>query len=245
MGHSVRMKAILLSAILMSTGLGATSCGKDSPPSASCAVVADLTGSPGVDWTTEQINGGLNSLRQDCFGGTAGIGLIVARSISSQCPKTQTPTTAATEGSSSGKTEADNDTWNTYIANVNALLACGAGAVNPANERGSDVIGGIQGGAEQLQKSPAGDKNLIIVSDMVHSKPELNLQTTLTDVPGAVEGVASKGLVPNLDGVDVKVVGLGVNSQKLTNEDLTRIREFWDLYFQKAGASSVTFIPSL
>ena len=90
----------------------------------------------------------------------------------------------------------------------------------------------------------AGARSLVLLSDMVERSPRLNVARASSGdglIGSTLDGFASDGLLPDLEGVSVYVVGAGVVSDAEMPADRSlAIESFWRAYFARAGADLPT-----
>lgn len=104
----------------------------------------------------------------------------------------------------------------------------------------SDVLGAISL-AGHLGKAWQGPKVLILFSDMRHSAQQIDFENTPIVEMSVLEKAKGLGLLPNLGGFQVWVLGVSTyNKSPLYLESLER---FWRAYFYGAGASLKLFVP--
>lgn len=86
--------------------------------------------------------------------------------------------------------------------------------------------------AEHLRDAPDGDKELLILSDMLQSTSRFEFEGARRMPPdGWLEAQEQQGLLPSLEGTCVVVVGADH-----TTPEGQRVRRFWDAYFATVGA---------
>jgi hypothetical protein len=97
----------------------------------------------------------------------------------------------------------------------------------------TDLLFTISRAADYAKAAEGRRTTLLLLSDMLNSTPDLNMERR-GGVPDArwIAERKAKGLVPELSGVCVEVVGADV-----TTERGAAVREFWTRYFAAAGAT--------
>jgi hypothetical protein len=100
----------------------------------------------------------------------------------------------------------------------------------PAN--GTDLIATLHTAAERVRDGGGRQTTLVVLSDMLQCTRDFCMERTGV-VPDSEWILAQKGqgLMPDLSGVCVSVVGADA-----TTPQGVRVREFWESYFQAAGA---------
>ena len=81
--------------------------------------------------------------------------------------------------------------------------------------------------------------SLVVLSDMVARSPQLALNRAFSEanIDGTVAELQAQGLVPDIAGVEVYVVGAGVASgDELPGETIVAIQRFWEALFAAAGS---------
>ena len=81
--------------------------------------------------------------------------------------------------------------------------------------------------------------SLVVLSDMVARSPQLALNRAFIEarIDGTVAELQAQGLVPDLGGVEVYVVGAGVASgDELPGAMIVTIQRFWEALFAAAGS---------
>lgn len=104
---------------------------------------------------------------------------------------------------------------------------------------GTDVLGGLRLAERVFASYPeVGDRSLVLLSDMVPRSAHLSLRRGFAevDVEPAVAALRAEGVVPDLAGVQVYVVGAGVVSgRELPGASIVAIQRFWERFVQEAG----------
>lgn len=105
----------------------------------------------------------------------------------------------------------------------------------------TDILGAIVVAGQLLgQRADAERKLLVIYSDMLHVTRYLDLETKADISAGsALAKVAQEKLLPNLNGIEVHVLGATASRRDAGQWD--RTRQFWTAYFAKAGASLASY----
>ena len=86
----------------------------------------------------------------------------------------------------------------------------------------------------------AGARSLVVLSDMVERSSRLNVAHQRFDdasIAPTLDALASDGLIPDLRGVSVYVVGAGVSQRSgLAADRFLVIERFWQAFASRAGA---------
>jgi len=105
----------------------------------------------------------------------------------------------------------------------------------------TDVFGAIAFASLQLERK-SGDKWLIVQSDLRNSTPVLDIEhVEEIDCEKSLECLKRAGLIPNLRGV--KVVILGMHTTGKTQRYYQSLQKFVLKYFELTGAQVVTMQP--
>jgi hypothetical protein len=100
----------------------------------------------------------------------------------------------------------------------------------------TDLLGAMLVAAQYFEESPGkGRKLLVIFSDMRQSTRVLDFEHGLPQTQDALRQVATGGLMADLCGVEVRV--LGVDASGVSIAYWQNLRGFWTAYFRDAGAS--------
>ena len=107
--------------------------------------------------------------------------------------------------------------------------------VEPVSPR-TDIIGALLAAADLFRTSPAGKNVLVLFSDMRNDTRELELERP-RKIPTALalSKVERTGLMPNLHGVEVYVVGVDGAGKDIAYWQ--SLRNFWTAYFTRTGAN--------
>lgn len=115
----------------------------------------------------------------------------------------------------------------------------------------SEILASLDQLAEPVRKSQARNKLVLVVSDLLeHSSTTSfyrNKQVRPIDAQAELQKAKQNGLVAELDGADVAVVGAGLLSPE-SGRDATRdtaalqsLRNFWEAWFEESGAEVVQY----
>lgn len=99
----------------------------------------------------------------------------------------------------------------------------------------TDILGALLLAAQIFHRSQVGQNQLVIFSDMRQSSPQFsldNLESVLLD--DAFLKLENEELIPELNGVEVRVKGVDNVGKKVTQWKM--LKRFWVRYFEKAGA---------
>ncbi|EFK10017.1 conserved hypothetical protein [delta proteobacterium NaphS2] len=103
----------------------------------------------------------------------------------------------------------------------------------------TDILGAANLAAILFSDRP-GKKHLIFFSDMRQCTREMDIETpNQIDCKKALATVTQKGLVPDMQGI--QVICLGVHSAKKTPVYWRNLKQFWAAFFHQANAKLVTF----
>jgi len=104
----------------------------------------------------------------------------------------------------------------------------------------TDLLGALVMASQVFEPRDGHRNMLIILSDMRHETRSLNLaKFTLVPVQPALDRVTRAGLVADLKGIEVHV--LGVDAAGKSVGYWKTLRDFWLAYFEKAGAKVRTY----
>jgi len=243
--------AAFLAAMSLLGGCGGENA--DSPAEAgngACDVVLDVTGHPSADWSFQELSKSVKSgaLQETCADRLMLAGLITDYSKANACP-TPSVNTYFRDDNEKKQKRLQDEAWLEYTQAVNDLFLCGVygdAAADPGSAKalkfeGSDVFSAVQE-AQQSMSSVDGPKTLILFSDMRNTMPPMTVPNR-EPVDQAVTKLQEKGVVPDLQGTDVIVVGSGT-SDAIGPVRQAKIVDFWTAFFQASGAS-VQFQESL
>lgn len=243
---SAAIAAAIVGAGLLA-GCGESGDEDSAPPPArgACEVVLDVTGHPGPDWSWDALKGSIDSIQQACADRIVTSALITDYSKSSTCARVEEDTFVDVPNKYEDERKSA-EAWKRFADKTRQLFLCGLygdEAADPSNAtpidfEGSDIFSATQAAQESLS-AIAGPRSLFIFSDMVNSMPPLRVPSD-GSVEKQVTKLQEKGVVPDLQGVDVVVVGSGT-SNEISPAKQSAIVRFWTAYFQAAGASSVKF----
>lgn len=216
-----------------------------------CDIVVDVTGQPGYEWVQKTINEGEDSVQQECRDRLMLANLIVDRSANSPCNEVKFDTYVEPTGSSLEDEDLRKKAWEGYFTSLSRLATCGTygsedadpGTTQPVQFEGSDLLTAIDVAGQELDQVE-GEKTLYLASDMINSMPPLKRMPTAKQIETTVQELDSAGVIPDMSGVDVRVIGLGTNS-KLDARELAVLEQFWDAYFDAAQVESVDFVQTL
>lgn len=96
----------------------------------------------------------------------------------------------------------------------------------------TDLLTTLHIAAEHLRDAPAGERQVLLLSDMYQSTPQFEFEGARRMPPERwVETQAREGALPSLEGACVLVIGADH-----TTPEGQRVRRFWEGYFDAAGA---------
>jgi hypothetical protein len=113
------------------------------------------------------------------------------------------------------------------------------------NATGTDIHDGLSLAERVFDAYPeAGARSLVLLSDMVERSSRLNVGRARFDenaIVPALDALASDGLIADLSGVSVYVVGAGVGAGSEPSADrFLAIQHFWQAYLLRAGTDLPT-----
>ena len=126
------------------------------------------------------------------------------------------------------------------VTSARAILARDTGAA------GTDIHDGLLLAQRVFDAYPeAGSRSLVLLSDMVERSARLNLGRARFDeasIAPTIDAFAADGLIPDLRGVEVYVVGAGVSQSGagMPADRFLTIERFWQAYLSRAGADLPT-----
>ncbi|MGB7983278.1 MAG: hypothetical protein WCF36_21055 [Candidatus Nanopelagicales bacterium] len=231
------------------------------PALGACDLVLDVTGRPGVEWVRSTLDQGFDRLATTlCQDRTVTANLITDYSKASTCPEPTVNTNFSKENNSTRRDRLRKEAWfgieqgEAVVAKgvrqkVDDLINCGlyGPGADPATAEkikleGTDVLSAIQTSSESMDGLPS-PRTLVLFSDMRNTMPPLKMPFK-GDVPEVVASLESDGVIPDLDGAEVVVVGPGTNND-LSPAQQAKLVRFWDAYFEAANAGSVDFRQTL
>jgi hypothetical protein len=120
---------------------------------------------------------------------------------------------------------------------------------NSANNESprSDIAGAISAFSENVAQSRAPSKTVIVISDMLENSSVSsfyrNGEMRVIDPTAELQRIESAGLTAQLEGARVFVIGAGLVPEDVrsmrSNDEMRALREFWTVYFELAGATSI------
>lgn len=107
---------------------------------------------------------------------------------------------------------------------------------------GTDIHDGMALAERVFASYPeASSRSLVLLSDMIERSARLNLgrpRSTDASISPTLDGLAADGLIPDLRGVSVYVVGAGVQaSSGLASERFLLLERFWQAFVTRAGGT--------
>lgn len=114
---------------------------------------------------------------------------------------------------------------------ASSLLAAGGEAEN------SRILEAIAAASEAFRSSSGANHRLILLTDAVEESSVVNLdraQIAPEEVRGAIERARSAGLVPDLSGVELSIIGVG-------GRDFQGVESFWRAYSVATRAALVRY----
>jgi len=120
------------------------------------------------------------------------------------------------------------------VAAARGILARDLGAA------GTDIHDGLLLAQRVFDAYPeAGSRSLVLLSDMVERSARLNVaRVDDATIAPTIDGFAADGLIPDLRGVEVYVVGAGVSQggAGMPADRFLTIERFWQAYLSRSGA---------
>jgi hypothetical protein len=109
--------------------------------------------------------------------------------------------------------------------------------------KASDIIGAVYH-ASLLLRGKSSEKWLVILSDMRNSTRELDIENVPEiDREKSLSQLGAKGLIPNLTGVNVAILGVHTTGKAISPIYYQSLGNFWQGFFEKAHAEVVAFQP--
>lgn len=107
--------------------------------------------------------------------------------------------------------------------------------------KASDIVGAVYH-ASLLLRGKSSEKWLIILSDMRNSTKELDIENVPEiERDKCLSQLGAKGLIPNLTGVSVAVLGVHTTGKAINPIYYQSLENFWRGFFEKAQAEVVTY----
>jgi hypothetical protein len=107
--------------------------------------------------------------------------------------------------------------------------------------KASDVIGAVYH-ASLLLRGKSAEKWIIILSDMRNSTKEFDIENVPEiDREKNLSQLGAKGLIPNLTGVNVAILGVHTTGKAVRPLYYQSLENFWRAFFEKAHAEVVTY----
>ncbi len=123
----------------------------------------------------------------------------------------------------------------------------------PKTPCGSDLLNAVSAAERAFAQTPGSQgraKDLVFVTNgLVIDQKKGGTNFVFDDITPAyvnklIAAQKKKGLFPDLTGVNVRLVGLGLSDQDVSPEQVKAIETFWSTLATKAGAESVTSVRS-
>jgi hypothetical protein len=107
--------------------------------------------------------------------------------------------------------------------------------------KASDIIGAVYH-ASLLLRGKSSEKWLVILSDMRNSTKELDIEN-MPEIDGekSLNQLGAKGLIPNLTGVHVAVLGVHTTGKTISPIYYQSLENFWRGFFESAHAEVVAY----
>lgn len=122
-----------------------------------------------------------------------------------------------------------------------------AAAILATSSRGTDIFGALELAGQYFAAYPeAGDRTLVLLSDMVQSAGGMHLGAVETWSDAEIAALLARAPSVDLAGVRVYVVGAGATTlAEMTSEEIEGIRTFWSRWFEAQGARIVFYGANL
>ncbi|HVS09626.1 MAG TPA: hypothetical protein VMS76_07100 [Planctomycetota bacterium] len=128
-----------------------------------------------------------------------------------------------------------------------ALADAGDAFSRPHTGCVTDLLGGFLAVARAIEPYARRPRLLLVASNMMNYTPDADfIRNQLSEefLSRLLTELQERGLIPPLQGVEVVVVGAGVDPKlRLTKEQQQGLRSFWEQYFRLAGARVVAWQP--
>lgn len=247
-------------AILVAVVPVLASCAPDdqgAPPQlGACDLALDITGNPGVEWVHQTLDQGFEELQNTlCRDRVVTANLITDYSKANTCPEPVINTNPGDSGNDKTNQRRRNEAWNGEVdkngevvspgvrQSLDQLIECGLygpdadlATAQKLEFEGSDVFSAIQVSGEALDGITE-PRTLILLSDMRNTMDPLKVPAK-GDVDDQIKKLQEDGVIPDLQGAKVIVVGPGTNND-LSPAKQAKLVKFWEAYFQAANAGSV------
>ena len=127
----------------------------------------------------------------------------------------------------------DSVTRSRFLRDAQAYLVAFTDTAGRDEIDGTDLLSTLHDVGAELRGAPAHEVTLYMFSDMLQSNRQIDMEgLRLMPPSGWIHNAASKGMLPDLKGLCVVVIGARVD-----NEHSQRVRKFWQEYFDVTGAS--------
>ncbi len=127
----------------------------------------------------------------------------------------------------------DSVTRTRFLRDAQAYLVAFTDTAGRDEIDGTDLLSTLHDVGAELRGAPSHEATLYMFSDMLQSNRQIDMEGLRHMPPsGWIHNAASKGMLPNLKGLCVVVIGARVD-----NEHSQRVRKFWQEYFEVTGAS--------
>ena len=239
----------------------------DEPVSArgACGLIIDVTGQPGPEWTEQTLDGGWSQLENSaCTDRMIYANLITDNSKASPCQEVNRDSYPGDNDNKNAQSDDRKALWLRTMeeqkdsngepltpiwADVQKLRSCGLYGPDQDPQQsptiefeGSDILSAIDTSHELLASTP-GPSSLFILSDMVNSMPPIKSMPPRESVDQVIQSLDEEGIIPDLAGTDVVVIGAGTNSS-MSPKKQKAVEAFWQAYFDAAG-TDVKFRQSI
>lgn len=127
----------------------------------------------------------------------------------------------------------DSVTRTRFLRDAQAYLVAFTDTAGRDEIDGTDLLSTLHDVGAELRGAPNRESTLYMFSDMLQSNRQIDMEG-LRAMPssGWIHNAASKGMLPDLKGLCVVVIGARVD-----NEHSQRVRKFWQEYFEVTGAN--------
>jgi hypothetical protein len=108
--------------------------------------------------------------------------------------------------------------------------------------KNTDILGCMLLAGELFRNEQGATKMLVVYSDMRNTTDGVNFETARNiDAQTTLTEFKQRGLLPDLQGVEVKV--LGADASGLNKSQWNRVKQFWEAYLIAAGANIAEYSP--
>ncbi|WP_250281372.1 hypothetical protein [Frankia sp. CiP1_Cm_nod2] len=237
--------ATVAAAVVAALSVAVPGCGSrasDRPPR--CGIVVDVSASVAADQRARYLDEATAALRR-CTGGRAYADVADANARAGRCtPVDMTLAAPDPRGNTLFDSAAETGQVDRAIAATRALVDCAAAL--PATA--TDLFGAFVLAGAALRAGPAGRRELTVFTDGISTRAPYDLSARElddADINRLLDQLASDGLMADLTGVDVRIVGAGVGADELGPVRLGRVETAWRSYVNRAGGTVSRYAKTL